>query len=1104
MDERQPVSSLPTGTVTFVLADAEGSVRLWEAQADAMALATARYDALVSELVDAHGGARPKEQGEGDSFVAVFGAAHDAVSFALALQRALHTADWATSLPLRVRMALHTGPAQLRDPANYMGPTVNRCARIRALAHGGQVVVSSATTALLADDPHPHVTLVDLGVHPLRDFERPERVFQLGAPELPEQFPPLRAPSGSSGGLPTTLTSFVARRDEIEALDGLLSSNRLVTLTGAGGSGKTRLALEFARRQGGEFADGVAWTDAAPIADGSFLVACVAAALGVRETPAEPLVETVVRETRDRDVLLVIDNCEHLIEDAAHLVERLLSGCHALRIVATSREALGVAGERAMAVPSLDQAAATELFVDRARAAHAGFTVTAHAEPAITEICRRLDGIPLAIELAAARVRVLAPQQIADGLADRFRLLTGGSRTALPRQRTLEASVDWSYRLLSNNERALLNRLSVFSGGFSLDAVRAVCCDEVVNEDAVLDLLTGLVDKSLVQVDADRSGDVVRSRMLETIRHFARERLAEAGDSEAVRDRHLRHFLALADAAGPHIEHGDDADWLNRLESDVDNLRAALDWAEEQGKSEMLLRFGRNLWLFWEVRCRFDEGCTRLRTALAAAPEPSKLRANTLWGLADMSLFTLDQPSVVHAGEEVLAIGEHLDDPAVTARGTTVLSWAACFGAYRDTVWARDALTAMLRDLQPDEGWLHSDANGALGVACVNEGDLRAATSAFERAVQSATTSRSAGWLVRGHYFRGWVQVLAGDVASAEPDLHSVGVLSADLDETFFQAVLPTATSAAKFRAGDPIGAEADASEALALGERYGNPFAQGFGALTLAMILIARGEDDPALVLLEDLEPFVETTRFTWVRSEIAGLAAIISARRGDRAGARGRLDAAGSEVARSPYARGVLALHRGWSERITANDAAAESAFVQAVESAAKAGARRDVAEALDELGVSAARREQHERAARLFGAAGAERARLGIVACSWVGVPDPSAAADAVRAALGADSYVAQRDAGAAMTLEEAVRFALRGKGGRRRPTTGWDSLTPTELEVVRLVREGLSNPAIAEKLLITRGTVKVHLSHVFTKLDVTSRAELAAEAAARLLE
>jgi predicted ATPase/class 3 adenylate cyclase/DNA-binding CsgD family transcriptional regulator len=1087
---------LPAGTLTFVLADVEGSVRLWESQPDAMAGATARFDSLVSELVELHSGVRPQEQGEGDSFVAAFPVASDAVAFIVGVQRTLHDEHWANTMPLRVRAALHTGTAQLRDNDNYMGPAVNRCARIRALGHGGQILLSGATAALVADDLEDGVTAVDLGLYHLRDFERAERVFQLVHPGLPDRFPPLRDESDTSR-LPVVLNTFVARQGEMQAVADLLRRDRLVTLTGAGGSGKTRLALECARQQLEHFRGAVAWADAAPIADGSLLTSCVAAAFGVREVPSEPLIDTVVREVGDRHALLVIDNCEHVIDDAARLVDRMLAGCPRLHVVATSREPIGLHGEAAMRVPSLDERDAVQLFVDRAQAASNAFVLTPECEEAVTEVCRRLDGIPLAIELAAARVRVLTPQQIAAGLADRFRLLTGGSRTALPRQRTLEASVDWSYRLLSQSERALLARLSVFAGGFTLTAAGSVCADDAVPDASVLDLLTTLVDKSLVQPDAYGVSVEARYRMLETIRHFARERLADDPDAEATRRRHLEYFLARAEEAGPRLERGDQVMWLDDLEADVDNLRAALDWAEQRGESELLLRLAAALWLFWLVKCRFEEGTAWLHTALVAAPAQTHTRAAALHGLGQISLFTLDIEAAAAAGQEVVAIGEQLADASVVARGSTVLGWAACFGGFRDTAWARQALGEVVSGLAlADDPWLLCDATMALGLACMDRGDLIDAAQAFETAVETASSSSGVDSLQRAVYFRGWLLALTGEVDQADSHLRRAIELADLLDDTFIRALALAAVAHAQLLRGDVSGAEAAAAEAVAMGERFRNPFALALGGYVLARTLVAVGNDDHAWSLLETVRPIAAQVSLSWLTTVVDGTAALIAAHRGDARDARAILEDVAEHVAGRPYAQGLVALYRGAVERVLGDETTAETAFTEAVGALAEAGARADTAAALEGLAVSAARREQHERAARLFGAADSERARLGVASVEWADVQG-----DVEHAALGGDTFAAEVDAGAAMTLDEAVRFALRGRGGRRRPASGWESLTPTELDVVQLVSEGMTNPAIAERLLISRGTVKAHLAHIFTKVGVASRAELAVEAALR---
>jgi class 3 adenylate cyclase len=435
---------VPTGTVTLLLADVEGSTRLWETQPDAMTAAFASLDRTLARVVDTHHGVRPIEQGEGDSFVIAFGRASDAVACALELQR--------TPLdPIRLRIGVHTGEVQLRDESNYIGPTINRTARLRDLAHGGQTVLSSTTSDLVTDRLPTDAWLTDLSTHPVRDLPRPERVAQLCHAEIGNEFPPLRTPkTARSHNLPAQLTNFVGRRTEIDEIRRSLDDDRLVTLTGAGGAGKTRLAIEVAGRLTTEFADGVCFVELAPITDVALVAVAAVRAFCLRDEPFRSAIETVARFIGDRRVLMVLDNCEHVLDAVAELTTALLSSCARLTLLTTSREPLGLAGEVIYRVPSLSlDGEAIELFADRARRARPELSLTDENASAIAEICHRLDGVPLAIELAAARVRALSLEEILDGLHDRFRLLTGGSRGAVRRQQTLRASVDWSHALLT-------------------------------------------------------------------------------------------------------------------------------------------------------------------------------------------------------------------------------------------------------------------------------------------------------------------------------------------------------------------------------------------------------------------------------------------------------------------------------------------------------------------------------------------------------------------------------------------------------------------------------------------------------------------------------
>ena len=448
--------------------------------------------------------------------------------------------------PIKLRIGVHTGDVHLRDEGNYIGPTINRTARLRDLAHGGQTVLSGATEPLVVDQLPADVTLNDLGSHPLRDLPRPERVVQLCHPDLHNDFPPLRTANAvATEHLPAQLSSFIGRQAEMNGIREALADNRLVTLTGAGGAGKTRLAIQVAADVATEFADGVWYVDLAPITDPDVVPVTAARALGLPDQPGQQTMDVLLRFIRDRRMLILLDNCEHLLDSSAELIVALLGACPALTLLTTSREPIGVTGEVSWRVPSLSLAdEAIELFSDRARRTKPDFRVTADNAEAVTEICRRLDGLPLAIELAAARVRALSPAEILDSLHDQFRLLTGGARTAVRRQQTLRASVDWSHALLSEPEQVLFRRLAVFFGGFDVDAAQAVAGDADAERYQVLDQLTLLVDKSLVV--ADDSGHGTRFRLLETVRQYAQEKLHESREGDDIRGRHRDHYTAMA------------------------------------------------------------------------------------------------------------------------------------------------------------------------------------------------------------------------------------------------------------------------------------------------------------------------------------------------------------------------------------------------------------------------------------------------------------------------------------------------------------------------------------------------------------------------------
>ena len=589
------MAELPLGTVTFLFTDIEGSTRLWEEHPDAMRDALVRHDEILRDAVIAHDGHVVKTTGDGVH--AVFATARDALGAAVAMQLGLSAESFGETGPLRVRMGVHTCEVEYRD-GDYYGSEVNRAARLMSVAHGGQIVLSSVTGRLVRDGA---VELVDLGEHRLRDLTSMERVLQVAAPGLAREFPPLRSVDALPGNLPRRVTTFVGREAEIASVSELVGRSSLVTLTGVGGVGKTRLALQVAAEVIGDFPDGAWLCELAPVTDAGAVWETLAQTLRVQPLPGRALDESVLDYLAAKQLLLVLDNCEHLVDAVALLADAIAHRGPQVSVLVTSREGLGLAGERIVAVPSLGVPAgdadgdelrrsdAVCLFWDRASAAKHDFALTDHNVGAVGVLCRRLDGIPLAIELAAARVRSLSPEDLVARLDQRFKLLTHGSRAASERHQTLRSTIDWSYELLTPTERHALDRLSVFAGGCDLEAAEAVLPGEDLDEADVVDVLGQLVDKSLVVANhADDGG--VRYRLLETIRQYARERLDASGDAAAVRRRHADHCVAKAEAAGPHLRGREHLEWAQAIERDVDNFRAALAWALETRSPEHALR----------------------------------------------------------------------------------------------------------------------------------------------------------------------------------------------------------------------------------------------------------------------------------------------------------------------------------------------------------------------------------------------------------------------------------------------------------------------------------------------------------------------------------
>jgi predicted ATPase/class 3 adenylate cyclase len=591
------MADLPSGTVTFFFTDLEVSTRLWDQEPDAMRAALARHDTILREAVATYGGQVVK--GRGDGVHAVFATADAAVRAAVDAQLAIGAEAWEVSEPLRVRIGIHSGVAELRD-GDYFGAAVNRAARLEAVAHGGQILCSQSTADLARDSLPRAVDLIDLGEHTLRDLSRPERVFQVSTSGLAGSFAPLQSLGAFPGNLPVQMTSFVGRRAELDELSEVLHDARIVTITGPGGVGKTRVAVQLAAELLQRYADGAWLFELAAVTDAEAMVELVAATLSVAPRPGVSLEGAVVELLRAKRALVVLDNCEHLVDAAAQLAEKVLRECEHVRVVATSREALGIAGERVWPLRSLpvpDVAAspaaveasdAGRLFSERAVSARPGFVVDASNAAAVVEICRRLDGIPLAIQLAAARLVAMTPTEIAGLLDERFRLLTGGRHAAVERHRTLRAAVEWSYGLLEPVDRSVFDRLGVFVGTFDAAAATAVIGGSDLEAWDVIDALSSLVAKSMLIAETEPT-DTTRYQMLETLRQHACECLDLAGDADEFRRRHAQYYAHFAEQAGAALVGPDELAWRPRVDSERDNLRAAVYWALDRDDDDVVL-----------------------------------------------------------------------------------------------------------------------------------------------------------------------------------------------------------------------------------------------------------------------------------------------------------------------------------------------------------------------------------------------------------------------------------------------------------------------------------------------------------------------------------
>jgi predicted ATPase/class 3 adenylate cyclase/Tfp pilus assembly protein PilF len=959
--------SLPEGTVTLLFTDIEGSTRLVQHLGDAYPATLQQHNALLSDAVIANNGYVVGTKG--DSFFVVFSRAQDAVAGVVAAQRALATHAWPAGATVRVRMGLHSGEPILVGNG-YVGLDLHRAARIMDAAHGGQVLLSESTRALVAQDLPPEISLHGLGSHRLKDLQQPEPLFQLLVPDLPAEFPPLRSLEARAHNLPLQLTSFIGRERELAEATELLSRDakqRLVTLTGPGGCGKTRLALQVASELLEDHTDGAWLVRLEDLTDPTLVPQAVATALGVREEPGRAITQTLTSYLERKDTLLVLDNCEQVVAACATLAETLLRSCPGLRILATSREALRVGGETVRRVPSLSlpdperwlsaggepegnltQYDAARLFIERALAVDPAFAVTNANAPAVAQICHRLDGIPLAIELAAARVRHLSVVQIMDRLDDRFRLLTGGSRTALPRHQTLRAAVDWSYDLLSEPEQVLLRRLSVFAGGFTLEAVEAICAGEDLDALQVLDLIGQLVDKSLVLSEPQDGG--VRYRLLETIRQYGWEHVQRAREDTLLRERHGDLYLELAEQAVAKLTGPAQAEWLSRLEQEHDNLRRVISWCEEQENGDPGLRLGAALEWFWYVRGHLTEGRKHLASllALSGAQAGSAARATALNGAGNLAFSQGEYEAARSLYEESLAVRRETGDRQGIAGSLGNLgNVAQQRGDHPAARSLHEECLAIQRELSNQQGIAMSLDN--LGLVARQQGDFPAARSLHE---ESLAIKRE-----------------LGDRRGMALSLNNLGLVARQLGN------YPEARSLHE--------------EGLTIVRELGDRWGIAMSLNNLGNVAWEEGDYPVARSLREEsLAVFREL---------------------GDRSGMAASLNNLGRVVGE----QGDYSAARQFHE--------------ECLTILFELGDRGGIAESLESLALLGVAQAQMEQVARLLGAAEALRKAIGAPRPTFERTEVDGASA-ATRTALGEAAFAAAWEEGRRMSLEEAVEYAL----------------------------------------------------------------------------
>ncbi len=1099
---------LPTGTVTLLFTDIEGSTRLLQQLGERYASVLAECRQLLRTVFHQWNGHEVDTQG--DSFFVVFARVTDAVSAAVDMQRALAGQAWPEGVRIPVRMGLHTGEP-LRTAEGYVGLDVHHAARIMSIGYGGQVLLSQTTCELVKQNLPDGVSLRDLGEHRLKDLQRPGRVYQLVIAGLPADFPPLKSLNNRPNNLPIQLTQLIGREQEMATALNFLQREhvRLLTLTGPGGTGKTRLGLQVAAELSEAFSDGIYFVNLAPISDPELVIPTIAQTLDIKEIADQTLLNLLKASLHWKQVLLLLDNFEQVVGAAAYVAE-LLAACPILKVLITSRAALHVRGEQEFAVPplavpdpthlpdlvTLSQYEAVALFIQRARSVKPEFQVTNANAPAVAEICVRLDGLPLAIELAAARIKVLPPQALLARLGQRLAVLTGGARDAPARQQTLRNTIEWSYQLLDADEQRLFQRLSIFAGGCTLEAIEAVCTALDTNSASgqVFDGVASLIDKSLLQ-QTEQEGGEPRLTMLETIREYGLECLRESGEANLCQRAHALFYLALAEQAEPHLKGAQQVRWWRCLEREQENLRAALAWLIGEEEGELALRLGGALWWFWNIRGYWSEGWRWLEVILGLpqAQERTVWRAKALQGAGEFA-FRLRNPAAGSLAEESVAIYREVGDQ----RGLVVS--LVGLGRARSTLEKGGLLTISRVVSGQDQSLV------GLGRARSTQNDSRAFRTPHEESLRLA---REVGdpWIL-AYALRNFGDSLgySGDLKSARLCFEESALLYRALkDHRALAGTLLELVDAA-LSEQNLVQAATLAQESLALARSLDNRPDIAWALYWLAVIQSLQGESAQAVVQLEESLALAREQGFKPRIGQIQLTLGNILLSRGDAAMASSLAEkslALSREIGSPEHiAESLWLLAR--VAAVHGDYAIARARYEQSLAIAKEGNYKWNIAFYLEGLAGVVAAQGEPAWAAQLWGAAESLREVTGSP-IPPVERADYERSIAAARNQLGEKSFAAAWAEGRTLAPEQALAAQGPTMGsssssmGERTtvpPATSTvtypDGLTSREVEVLRLVAQGLTDAQIADLLIISPRTVNSHLTSIYGKIQVSSRA------------